>query len=603
MAEMMKRFTIEKKWLGLLVGIWVLAAACKKDRTLELDEFYRFQMVKELKLDTLDKKVYIMGFEETNSVLTARAFDAVKKQLNIPDEALKYYANGEELENGVFEPSEEGDYLIYAKLGSIVSDTISVRIWNKMNMKLVLKSEVPPEMVADGFSQVVFKPEIYLNGALTSEGPNPEIYIDGQKIASNIFSTKKAGLFEVQAKGFGLESEKVLLEVLSPAKKLVVNYSLNSSVFWANNVSEATISIQGLDASNQVVDLTEDVQLFHNGELVTYPLKFKTNVVGLHNFVAKGYKIQSNEVSITAQDQGIYSIIRMPVVFHEVNTKELTATAIKDYLANLTLAYRNNLNRSGGPKDGNSADVFIEFYAATTDPNGNTMSVPGLDRITSTKSSFTINDTDAEAWNSFWNPETYINVWIFPNIKGDYASSSWAYFPAVTQFIKGLNMAEKGSRPYYPFGVFWNYNHKIYIEVLAHEVGHVLGLSHVFDGNGSSFESCSSDDPDYCPDTPYYDRNAYEKSLQNGSNKNYYRRTACSGEVYNSTNYMDYDYSYENSFTANQVSRMRFVTNYGLWIPTPFNQPSGGRRSAAAGMIKKPDGYIFTPPVICPIPK
>ena len=103
---------------------------------------------------------------------------------------------------------------------------------------------------------------------------------------------------------------------------------------------------------------------------------------------------------------------------------------------------------------------------------------------------------------------------------------------------------------------------------LAHELGHYLGLFHVF-----SEQECN--ETDYCEDTPNYDRNAYTEWLSTLTPpynfQEVVKRNGCEGESFISTNVMDYFYSYQNRFTANQYSRVRHVLENSPLIPGPKN--------------------------------
>lgn len=69
------------------------------------------------------------------------------------------------------------------------------------------------------------------------------------------------------------------------------------------------------------------------------------------------------------------------------------------------------------------------------------------------------------------------------------------------------------------------------IITLAHELGHALGLFHVFSKNG-----CGTGD-DYCADTPDYDYTAFTAGGGNMTTP----RTACDGSSFYSYNIMDYN--------------------------------------------------------------
>lgn len=169
------------------------------------------------------------------------------------------------------------------------------------------------------------------------------------------------------------------------------------------------------------------------------------------------------------------------------------------------------------------------------------------------------------------------------------------YYPSVSQPLMGTNTIAKQTSPTYLYGMLLkprvfdlDYLHM----VITHEVGHMLGLAHTYN------DSDCTGDADWCDDTPVYNRILYNA----GSNNR--QRTSCNGQTFTSTNYMDYYWGYNNSFTLDQAKRARHVINYGFWLPTPFNGRSlgGGRQSAAPGYVQRPAVIANIKPVACSMP-
>ncbi|GHB55364.1 M43 family zinc metalloprotease [Persicitalea jodogahamensis] len=321
--------------------------------------------------------------------------------------------------------------------------------------------------------------------------------------------------------------------------------------------------------------------------------QFQATAVGTYTFAVKIGNRTTNAFTLTALP---YQLVRIPVVFHTVNST-LTEAQINRMVKGMTDAFRNKWNPYNGAKDENAVDNFVEFYAAETNPSGQSLAINGLDAVTSSRTTFTSQQAVYEAWNSYWNPNRFLNVWVY-TISQEESLSGFAYNLPVTRASAGFRV-QSASRtsPDLPYGVYLN---KIDINdsrssTLAHEAGHLLGLNHVFDGNGDESKSCSSTDPDYCADTPYYDRGAYMDNYRALRQ----RRTACDGTSYVSTNIMDYYLGYENSFTRNQRDRIQYTLNYGRWLPSPANNDPRARQAAEMDYIKRPDDYVYVPPVIC----
>jgi len=103
---------------------------------------------------------------------------------------------------------------------------------------------------------------------------------------------------------------------------------------------------------------------------------------------------------------------------------------------------------------------------------------------------------------------------------------------------------------------------------MVHDLGHYLGLHHVF-----AEDNCDSE-TDYCDDTPSYNRKEYETWLSQNSEltiQEKYQRKGCDGMEFTSYNTMDYTYSYMDNFTADQFLRVRHVLEYSPLIPGPKN--------------------------------
>lgn len=123
-------------------------------------------------------------------------------------------------------------------------------------------------------------------------------------------------------------------------------------------------------------------------------------------------------------------------------------------------------------------------------------------------------------------------------------------------------------------------------QTIAHEIGHYLGLIHVFTN--------SKDKDDYCEDTYNYLTSEYVDEcnrLVDEINKTtdrqkrrdlfyeqYYRKSHPGGVRFLSENIMDYYYSHANKLTPNQVERIRHSLYYSPMLP--------GRKAVAGSALR-----------------
>jgi PKD repeat protein len=207
-----------------------------------------------------------------------------------------------------------------------------------------------------------------------------------------------------------------------------------------------------------------------------------------------------------------------------------------------------------------AADIEIQFCLAQVDPNGNPLAEPGIHRVsapsigvsntTTGYSTSLIDGTIKPA--TIWDPNRYFNIWVC-QLSGNLLG--YAQFPSSS----GLPGLSSNGGPANTDGVVIGYNYFGRVGTLSppfnkgrtatHEVGHWLGLRHIWgDGN------CASD---YCNDTP-------TQSNATSGCPSYPYAAGCSGSPNPPgrmfQNYMDYtNDSCMNLFTANQKTRMRTV--------------------------------------------
>jgi hypothetical protein len=191
-----------------------------------------------------------------------------------------------------------------------------------------------------------------------------------------------------------------------------------------------------------------------------------------------------------------------------------------------------------------AADAKIEFVLAKQDPRG--LPTDGINRVLGPKSSYDPNDAALIGQIALWPPEDYMNIWVVPLVS---PFIGYATFPVSN--LPGLNFPPTTRErdgvtvDYRYFGTGGAAVAGSRGRTLTHEVGHFLGLRHIW-GDGD----CSVDD--FVDDTP----------LQDGSNT--ICRTTTPRITCNTRdmveNFMDYTTDIcMNLFTLGQTERFNAV--------------------------------------------
>jgi PKD repeat protein len=252
------------------------------------------------------------------------------------------------------------------------------------------------------------------------------------------------------------------------------------------------------------------------------------------------------------------AIYRIPIVVHVVHNGEavgqganISAAQVASQMAILNEDYRMIDGTPGHNNHPKGADVGIEFYLAQIGPDGHPLAEPGIDRVNGGQSFWTRDDIQEKLKpRTQWNPEKYLNIWV---VKFDAQSGllGYAQFPS----LSGLDGMKPNEGSANTDGVVINY--KAFGRTGAatapfdggrtatHEIGHWLGLRHIW-GDGD----CSVDD--FCDDTPTAGKPNYSCDATLNS--------CPEGERDMIENYMDYtNDGCMNIFTSCQRERMRTV--------------------------------------------
>lgn len=269
------------------------------------------------------------------------------------------------------------------------------------------------------------------------------------------------------------------------------------------------------------------------------------------------------------------TIYRIPVIVHVIHNGEpvgqganISAAQVLSQIQVLNEDFRRtNPDRTSTPAifQAVAADARIEFVPATVDPLGVTLAEPGIRRFRGTRTAYSPDQFNTEVKPvTSWDPTRYANLW-----TAGLSSNLLGY----AQFPPGTTLPGMPANPGAPVtdGVVVGFNFFGSIRIvntpqlaagapfnlgrtLTHEIGHWIGLRHIWgDGN------CSVDD--FCADTP----NAGAPNFT-GTPCTFPGPNSCT-EPWPPTgadapdmfqNYMDYsDDPCMNLFTNDQVLRMR----------------------------------------------
>lgn len=229
--------------------------------------------------------------------------------------------------------------------------------------------------------------------------------------------------------------------------------------------------------------------------------------------------IKANRLASRQNNNSALNVITIPVVVHVIhNGDELGANEnITDaqILSQITVLNQDFGRVAGTPGFNTNpvgVDTEIQFCLAQRDPNG--LFTTGINRYNlGTEASWEMDEINQEIKpQTQWNPNEYLNIWVVNRIVitifgfeiGEILG--YAQFPSGSG-LEGLEQATGpantdgvvighryfGSSDIHPSGTYFAPNDKG--RTTTHEVGHYLGLRHIWgDGN------CNADD--YCEDTP-----------------------------------------------------------------------------------------------------
>jgi PKD repeat protein len=291
----------------------------------------------------------------------------------------------------------------------------------------------------------------------------------------------------------------------------------------------------------------------HNGHCLTDALM---NDYLQQSGLTQWYANEQARMNYEAQNfQGARATYTIPVIFHVVynnGTENVSNAIIQQLIDELNDDYQlmnADASQARSAFGFVPANADIEFCLAMRDPQNQPLAEPGVNRVSTSVTYFdpdnATNDMKytSSGGTEAWNRNNYLNVWICDITNGaSFGTAGYAYKPGISSI--GIPQDIDGIVIDYNIGTSANSN------VLTHEVGHYLGLSHTW-GNSNQAAGCSDDDG--LTDTPNTAGPSFDYSGSCSGNQ-----TTCGSTQTQYENYMDYS-NCTVMFSQEQVNLMTSV--------------------------------------------
>ena len=281
--------------------------------------------------------------------IDAISFTVMQDSVNVTSMS-QIFVNENMIEANVFSTTTAGKYVVYAKKNdTIISNEITffAKEYIAPEIPIVITASTDT-IVADGIDEITFN-VTEGKSVITNE---IDIYVNGNKIEGNKFSTTTAGNYTVYAKRGDVTSNEiafVAIEYIEPEKPIELFASTTTII--ADGIEEVTFTVK-----QDNIDVTTETDIYVNDNKIE-GYKFSTTIYGTYKAYAKKGDLISNEIEIVAEE---YIEPEKPI--------ELTAS-------------KNNITANGTDaviftvtQDGDNVTNQSEIYVNNTLISGNSYS-------------------------------------------------------------------------------------------------------------------------------------------------------------------------------------------------------------------------------------
>lgn len=229
--------------------------------------------------------------------IDAVSFTIMQDSVNVTS-LVDIFVNENIIEGNSFSTTTTGEYSVFAKKNdTIISNVISffAKEYIEPEIPIVITASTDT-IVADGIDEIVFT----VTEGRKNITNDIDIFVNGNKIEGNKFSTTTAGDYKAYAKRGNVTSNEVSFyakeyeEPEVPEEPIVFTASKNSII--ADGIDAVTFT-----AMQAEENVSEQVEIFVNGNKIDGS-SFATTVAGNYTAYAKKNDIVSNEVTFVAEE-------------------------------------------------------------------------------------------------------------------------------------------------------------------------------------------------------------------------------------------------------------------------------------------------------------